>query len=115
MDGEHLLSEDHDLEDLRDEELVALFVAKRDEEAFNELVNRYGDRVYRLAYRLTGDPKDAEEVLQEVFIILAEKLSSFRSEAKFSTWLYRVAVERGLHVPPELRPLQGQEHKSRRL
>ena len=59
MDGEHLLSEDHDLEDLRDEELVALFVAKRDEEVFNELVNRYGDRVYRLAYRLTGDPKDA--------------------------------------------------------
>lgn len=91
MDGEHLLSADHDVEDLRDEELVALFVAGRDEDAFNELVNRYTDRVYRLAYRLTGDPKDAEEVLQEVFIILVEKLSSFRSEAKFSTWLYRVA------------------------
>lgn len=91
MDGEHLLGADYDVEDLRDEELVALFVADRDEDAFNELVNRYSDRVYRLAYRLTGDPKDAEEVLQEVFIILVEKLSSFRSEAKFSTWLYRVA------------------------
>lgn len=91
MDGEHLLNADHDVEGLRDEELVAFFVADRDEDAFNELVNRYTDRVYRLAYRLTGDPKDAEEVLQEVFIILVEKLSSFRSEAKFSTWLYRVA------------------------
>lgn len=91
MNAEYLLSDGHDIEDLRDEELVALFVEDRNEDAFNELINRYSDKVYRLAYRLTSDPKDAEEVLQEVFIILSEKLSSFRSEAKFSTWLYRVA------------------------
>lgn len=92
MNGERLLvNEGRDVEDLRDEGLVALFVEDRNEDAFNELINRYSDKVYRLAYRLTGDPRDAEEVLQEVFIILSEKLPSFRREAKFSTWLYRVA------------------------
>ncbi|KAB2832277.1 MAG: sigma-70 family RNA polymerase sigma factor, partial [Candidatus Dadabacteria bacterium] len=77
--------------DLSDEDLVSLFVARRDEEAFNEIVNRYGDKVYRLAYRITGSQSDAEEVLQEVFLILVEKLSTFRKESRFSTWLYRVA------------------------
>ena len=80
-----------DVPELKDEELVKMFVGSDDQEAFGELVNRYTDKVYRLAYRITGDPTDAEEVLQEVFIILVEKLGTFRSESKFSTWLYRVA------------------------
>lgn len=82
----------HDIGGLNDEELVSLFVEGQDEHAFNELVNRYGDKVYRLAFRITGNPSDAEEVLQEVFIILVGKLDTFRRESKFSTWLYRVAV-----------------------
>ena len=77
--------------DLTDEDLVSVYVARRDEEAFNELVNRYGDKVYRLAYRITSSRNDAEEILQEVFLILVEKLSTFRKESRFSTWLYRVA------------------------
>ncbi|MEW6145790.1 MAG: sigma-70 family RNA polymerase sigma factor [Thermodesulfobacteriota bacterium] len=77
--------------ELPDEELVSLFVAGRDEEAFNELVNRYGDKVFRLAYRITNNQNDAEEILQEVFLILVEKLATFRKESRFSTWLYRVA------------------------
>lgn len=80
-----------DISEYKDEELVESFVSTQNEEAFAELVNRYTDKVYRLAYRITGDPTDAEEVLQEVFIILVEKLGTFRSESKFSTWLYRVA------------------------
>lgn len=80
-----------DITEYKDEELVKRFVDSEDQEAFGELVNRYTDKVYRLAYRITGDPTDAEEVLQEVFIILVEKLGTFRSESKFSTWLYRVA------------------------
>lgn len=82
---------ERNVSDLADEDLVGLFVARRDEEAFNEIVNRYGDKVFRLAYRITGSQNDAEEILQEVFLILVEKLSTFRSESKFSTWLYRVA------------------------
>ena len=81
-----------DIDNSKDEALVKLFVDTQNEEAFTELVNRYSDKVYRLAYRLTGNPDDAEEVLQEVFIILVEKLGTFRQEARFSTWLYRVAA-----------------------
>jgi len=84
-----------DIEDLKDEELVSSFVEERCEEAFNEIVNRYSDKVFRLAYRITGDVNDAEEVLQEVFIILIEKLGTFRAESRFSTWLYRVASNAG--------------------
>jgi RNA polymerase sigma-70 factor (ECF subfamily) len=80
-----------DVNHLFDEELVKLFVDGKDEDAFNELVNRYSDKVYRLAYRITNNPNDAEEILQEVFLILIEKLSTFREESRFSTWLYRVA------------------------
>ena len=81
-----------DISEFKDEELVESYVSAQDEDAFNELVNRYSDKIYRLAYRITGDPTNAEEVLQEVFIILVEKLNTFRSESKFSTWLYRVAA-----------------------
>jgi len=84
-----------DFSEYKDEELVERFVDVRDEGAFDELVNRYSDKVYRLAYRLTGNQADAEEVLQEVFIILVEKLNTFRAESKFSTWLYRVASNAG--------------------
>jgi len=80
------------IEDSKDEILVKFFVNDQNEEAFTELVNRYSDKVYRLAYRITGNPDDAEEVLQEVFIILIEKLNTFRQESRFSTWLYRVAA-----------------------
>jgi RNA polymerase sigma-70 factor (ECF subfamily) len=81
-----------DIESSKDELLVKFFVDSQHEEAFTELVNRYSDKVYRLTYRITGNPDDAEEVLQEVFIILIEKLHTFRQESRFSTWLYRVAA-----------------------
>jgi RNA polymerase sigma-70 factor, ECF subfamily len=77
---------------LSDEELVRAFLENEDEEGFNEIVNRYGDKIYRLAQRITCSPGDAEEVLQEVFITLIEKLDTFCEESKFSTWLYRVTA-----------------------
>lgn len=81
-----------DYENAKDERLVEIFVKTQNEEAITELVNRYSDKVYRLAYRITGNANDAEEVLQEVFIILLQKLDTFRRESRFSTWLYRVAA-----------------------
>lgn len=75
-----------------DEHLVALFVRNRDEDAFGELVNRYADRIYRIALRITRDPGEAEDVLQDVFVILTSKAGTFRMESRFSTWLYRVAL-----------------------
>lgn len=77
---------------LTDEELVRAFLLDQDEEAFNEIVSRYTDKIYRLTLKITRNPSDAEEVLQEVFLILIEKLYTFREDSKFSTWLYRVAA-----------------------
>ena len=81
---------------LPDEELVRMFVTERDEDAFNEIVNRYGEKVFRLALRITRSSHVADEVLQEVFLTLVEKLDSFREESTFSTWLYRVATNASL-------------------
>lgn len=75
-----------------DEELVDLYVNEEVDAAFNEIVDRHSDKIYRTAWRITGDKTSAEEILQNVFLILVKNLSSFRKDAKFTTWLYRVAV-----------------------
>src|ERR1700758_3589627 len=80
------------LKGLPDEELVGGFVKDQNEEAFNELVNRYGNKIYRTALRITHNHSDAEDVLQDVFIKLIKNLHTLRGESKFSTWLYRVAA-----------------------
>lgn len=74
-----------------DEELVRRARAG-DRAAFGSLVSRYQDRVYRLSYRLTASTADAEEVVQETFLRAYRRLGGFRGEAKFSTWLFRIAT-----------------------
>ncbi len=81
-----------ELADLPDNSLVKLFVNERSAKAFEELVNRYSDKVMRLALRITRNETEAEEALQNVFLALLKKLDSFRGDSKFSTWLYRVAL-----------------------
>lgn len=63
-----------------------------DPDAFGALVERHQDTVYRLALRMLGNPHDAADVVQESFIKAWRALPSFRGSAKFSTWLYRIAV-----------------------
>jgi RNA polymerase sigma-70 factor (ECF subfamily) len=68
-----------------------------DHEAFESLVRRYQRMIYALTYRMTGSAADAEDLTQEVFIRAHHELAGFRAEAKFSSWLYRIAVRvRGL-------------------
>lgn len=64
----------------------------RDERAFRELVQEHRDRVYNITFRMLGNRAEAEDVAQEVFITVFKTIDQFREEAKFSTWLYRVAV-----------------------
>jgi RNA polymerase sigma-70 factor (ECF subfamily) len=61
-------------------------------EAFRALVERHSRAVYRLAYRMTGNPSDAEDVVQETFLKAHKQLGRFESRANFSTWLHRIAV-----------------------
>lgn len=63
-------------------------------DAFEELVVRHRDRVYRLALRLLGSPADAEDVAQDSLVQAWQSLPGFRSEAAFSSWLYRIVVNK---------------------
>jgi RNA polymerase sigma-70 factor, ECF subfamily len=63
-----------------------------DREAFRVLVERHSHNVYRLAYRMTGNQHDAEEVVQEAFLRAYQKLSQFAARANFGTWVYRIAA-----------------------
>lgn len=60
--------------------------------AFEELVNRYKNSVFAIVYRITGQYQDAEDISQEVFLTLFEKLYQFDSQKRFSPWLHRIAV-----------------------
>src|ERR1035438_6116634 len=61
-------------------------------DAFRVLVERHSASVFRLAYRLTGNRHDAEEVVQEAFLRAYQKLAQFASRANFGTWVYRIAA-----------------------
>jgi RNA polymerase sigma-70 factor (ECF subfamily) len=74
-----------------DPELLAL-AATGGQEAFAELVRRHQDKVLGLAYRYSRDRQDAEELAQEVFLKVWRHARSFRGDSRFSTWLYRLAV-----------------------
>lgn len=66
------------------------------QEAFEELISRYEEKVYKLANRFTRNPEDAEEVLQDVFTTVYRKIDGFEGKSSFSSWLYRVTVNAGL-------------------
>lgn len=63
-----------------------------DREAFRQLVEQYERRVFNIITPLIGDPEEADDITQEVFIKVYRSLSSFRGTAQFSVWLYRITV-----------------------
>lgn len=63
-----------------------------DVESFNELVQRHHTRIYGLAYRMLSNPEDAADATQEAFLEAYKSIKSFQFQSKFSTWLYRVAI-----------------------
>jgi len=78
-----------------DEDLVKRAKA-REAAAFDQLVLRYQDKIYRLARRMTATDEDAEDVLQEAFVKAYRSLPEFEGKSKFSTWLYRITVNLAL-------------------
>src|SRR6266446_6407494 len=63
-----------------------------DPAAADQLVERYGDRVYRLAMRITGVKEDAEEAAQDALWTAARKIDMFRGESAFGSWIYRITA-----------------------
>lgn len=71
---------------------LALALRRGSEEAYEILVSSYQQPVYNLVYRLMGDPSDACDVVQEVFLKIFRNIGTFRSQSSLKTWIYRIAV-----------------------
>ena len=63
-----------------------------DRRAFSELVDRYKDKIYYLAYRMLGNVQEAEDIVQETFLRVFANLYRYNENQKFSTWIYRIAT-----------------------
>jgi RNA polymerase sigma-70 factor, ECF subfamily len=93
------------------------------EGAFRELYELFKDRVYNVCYRITGNPSDALDASQETFGILFRKVGAFRFESRFSSWVYRIAVNASIDLKrragakrsASLDVLQGSHEDGRRL
>lgn len=72
--------------------------------AFEQLVNIYQDKIYTLCCQLTGNRADAEDLAQNAFIKAYRSLPSFRNEADFGTWLYRIAVNLSINEKRKRKP-----------
>jgi len=75
-----------------DESALIAKAVEGDHDAFTIIMKRYKDRVFNTALRFLGNYAIAEELTQDVFITVFRKLHTFKGEAKFSTWLYRITV-----------------------
>lgn len=75
---------------------VVAQVLAGDRDAFRVLVERHSRNIFRVVYRMTGNQQDAEELVQETFLRAYKSLERFELRANFSTWVYRIAVNRTL-------------------
>ena len=83
--------------DIEDAELVSR-ATHGDRTALEKLVLRHQAWIYNIAVRMVFQPHDAEEVTQEVLVKVITKLSTFKGESKFRTWLYRIAANHVLNM-----------------
>ncbi|MGH9666543.1 MAG: RNA polymerase sigma factor, partial [Bryobacteraceae bacterium] len=77
---------------------VVARVRAGDGDGFRLLVERHSRSVFRLAYRMTGNGQDAEDVVQETFLRAYRQLHRYESRASFGTWLYRIAANYALDL-----------------
>ena len=79
------------IHDLTEEETIQL-AQQGNAAAFEQLYRRYSARVYALCLRIVKNDSEAEDLTQEAFLLLFRKIHTFRAEARFSTWLHRLAT-----------------------
>jgi RNA polymerase sigma-70 factor (ECF subfamily) len=79
------------------DETLAERVKRGDADAFDALTLRHMQRAFRVAYRLLGHREDAEDLVQEVFLLVLERIDGFQAGRSFSPWFYRILVNRGLN------------------
>lgn len=89
--GDLLPGWDLDHDEKSEERFIERLLA-HDERAFNELVQAYEQRVFRLVLRMLGRRDEAEDMAQEVFVQVFKAIGTFRGDSKLGTWIYRIAV-----------------------
>jgi RNA polymerase sigma-70 factor (ECF subfamily) len=82
--------------DRSDEDLVREFVATESRGAFGELYTRYRDKIFNTAYRIVNDYDGARDVAHDVFLKVYVEARGFRFRSSFSSWIYRITVNRSL-------------------
>ena len=75
-----------------------------DDQAFEALVRRHQDRAYHIALRMTGDPQDAQDVVQDALLQAWKALPAFREQSRFGTWLIRIVINRCHNARRAARP-----------
>jgi RNA polymerase sigma-70 factor (ECF subfamily) len=88
--GDHLMAQQ------TDEALVREFVSEGSKGAYSELYYRYKDKAFNSAYRIVGDYEGARDVVHDVFLKIYVEAPGFRHKSSFSSWLYRIVVNRSL-------------------
>ncbi len=92
-----------------DEDLVLVDrVLEGDEEAFQTLYARYNDKVYAIAKGIVLDADEASDTVQEIFTLVFRKLNRFDRRARFSTWLFRISVNRSIQQARKLKHSRAQ-------
>ena len=81
---------------MTDQELIEGII-KRDRIAIRQLVDQYQRKVIKVAYYFLGNMEDAEDLSQDIFLEIMESIKKFRNEASFSTWVYRITVNKSLN------------------
>jgi len=84
---------------MEDSDSVAVARAKAgDGDAYRQLVDRHSRSVFRLAFRMTGNEHDSEDVVQETFLRAYRQLHRYEARSSFATWLYRIAANYSLDL-----------------
>jgi RNA polymerase sigma-70 factor (ECF subfamily) len=82
--------------DLNDESLLVEAITAGHTQRFEELVDIYKDKVFNMARHMTGSPQEAQDLAQEVFLLIYKNVGSFQGKSSLSTWIYRISLNRCL-------------------
>lgn len=91
------------------EEALLRGLKQKEEWAYRQLIDKWSDKIYRLAYRFLGRKEEAEEIVQEVLHKVVEKIATFQGGSSLYTWIYRIAVNQALM---RLRQVKGKQFVS---
>ncbi len=90
------VSKKREKEDRKNEELLVQQALKGDRKAFEKLVNKHQKTVFYVIFKIVKEPEEAKDLMQETFLKAYSSLSTYKSQYRFTTWLYRIAINNAI-------------------